>query len=87
MTTGIKETKELLDGVEVIVKFAAKVAEDKKVNAEDFPALVELAKQFETIVAAGKDADQVKEELKDLDEAEIVGLIVKIHKIAKSFKA
>ena len=61
---GITQTKELLKGIEVLVEFGAKVAADKKVNAEDLPAVIELAKKFEVLMAAAKDADQIKEEQK-----------------------
>lgn len=83
---GIAQTKELLKGIEVLVEFGAKVAADKKVNAEDLPAVIELAKKFEVLMAAAKDADQIKEELKELDEAEIVEIIATIYAIAKKFK-
>ena len=83
---GITQTKELLKGIEVLVEFGAKVAADKKVNAEDLPAVIELAKKFEVLMAAAKDADQIKEELKGLDEAEIVEIIATIYAIAKKFK-
>ncbi len=82
---GIAQTKELLKGIEVLVEFGAKVAADKKVNAEDLPAVIELAKKFEVLMAAAKDADQIKEELKDLDETEIVEIIANIYAIAKKY--
>ena len=44
----IAETLELLNGLEIAAAAIAKISKDKKVNAEDLPALVELASEFET---------------------------------------
>lgn len=83
----IKETKELLDALEVAAVAIAKIAKDKKVNAEDLPVLIEVASQFEKLVAGFSGMNQIPTELKDLDEAEVIALISKIYSISKAVKA
>ena len=65
----IAETLELLQGLEIAAKAIAKISKDKKVNAEDLPTLVELASEFEVLVKAFSNLDEVPEELKDLEES------------------
>lgn len=83
----IAETLELLNGLEISAVAIAKIAKDKKVNAEDLPTLVELASEFEALVKAFSDLQEVPEELKDLDESEIIAIITKVYSIGKKVKA
>lgn len=83
----IHNTMEVLNAVEVLAAFGAKVAKDKKVNLEDLPAVVELAKKFDAILEAVKDIDQLDEEVKDLDQAELIAIVSKVLLISKSIKA
>ncbi len=83
----IAETLELLNGLEIAAKAIAKISKDKKVNAEDLPTLVELASEFETLVKAFSNLEEVPQELKDLDEAEVIAIITKVYSIGKSVKA
>ena len=83
----IAETLELLQGLEIAAKAIAKISKDKKVNAEDLPTLVELASEFETLVKAFSNLQEVPEELKDLEESEIIAIITKVYSIGKSVKA
>lgn len=83
----IKETKELLSALEVAAIAIAKIAKDKKVNAEDLPVLIELATEFETLVSGFSGLSEIPTELKDLDEAEVIALISKLYSIAKAVKA
>lgn len=83
----IAETLELLQGLEIAAKAIAKVAKDKKVNAEDLPTLVELASEFEVLVKAFSNLEEVPQELSDLDEAEVIAIITKVYSIGKSVKA
>ena len=83
----IAETLELLQGLEIAAKAIAKISKDKKINAEDLPALVELASEFEVLVKAFSDLEEVPQELKDLDEAEVIAIITKVYSIGKSVKA
>ena len=83
----IAETLELLNGLEIAAKAIAKISKDKKINAEDLPALVELASEFETLVKAFSNLDEVPQELKDLDEQEVIAIITKVYSIGKAVKA
>lgn len=83
----IKETKELLVALELAAKAIAKVSKDKKVSAEDLPVLIELASEFEKIVSGFSGLSAIPEELKDLDEAEVIAIISQIYTIGKSIKA
>lgn len=84
---GIKETLELLVAVETLAIAGAKIAADKKVSAEDLPAVIELVKKLDVVLAGIKDIDQLDEEVKDLDEAELIAIVSKVLVIAKSIKA
>lgn len=83
----IAETLELLNGLEISAVAIAKIAKDKKVNAEDLPVLVELASEFQELVKAFANLQEVPEELKDLDEGEIIAIITKVYAIGKKVKA
>lgn len=82
----IAETLELLGGLEIAAVAIAKISKDKKVNAEDLPALIELASEFETLVKAFSNLDEVPQELSDLDEAEVIAIITKVYSIGKKVK-
>lgn len=83
----IKESMELLNAVEILAVAGAKIAKDKKVNAEDLPAAIELIKKLDVVLVGIKDLDNLDEEIKDLDEAELIAMVSKIMIIAKSVKA
>lgn len=80
-TVGIKETLELMDGLKMITASLGAVMEDKKINMKDFPVLIGMLTQFQTLVEAYKGADEVWKELKDLDETESAQLIAKVYEI------
>lgn len=77
---------ELLSAVEVLAVAGAKIAKDKKVNAEDLPAVIDLIKQLDVVIAGIKDLDKLDEEVKDLDEAELIAIVSKVLIIAKAIK-
>lgn len=83
----IKETQELLNAVELLAIAGAKIAKDKKVSAEDLPAAIELFKKLDVVLVGIKDLDKLDEEIKDLDEAELIAIVSKVLIIAKSIKA
>lgn len=83
----IKETLELLNAVEVLATAGAKIAKDKKVNAEDLPAAIELVKKLDVVLDGMRDLDKLDEEVKDLDEAELIAIVSKVIIIAKTVKA
>lgn len=83
----IKNLLELLTAVELLAVTGAKVAKDKEVNKDDLVHVVALAKNFELIANAVKDVDQLDEEMKDLDEAELIAIVSKLFMIVKAVKA
>jgi len=84
---GIKETQELLNAVEVLAVAGAKIAKDKKISVDDLPAAVELLKQLDVVLAGIKDLDKLDEEVRDLDQAELIAIVSKVMMIAKAIKA
>lgn len=83
----IKETNELLEAFEIASVGIAKIAKDKTVNAEDLVVLVEMASEFERLIAGFTGMGEIPTELKDLDEAEVIAIISKLYSIAKKIKA
>lgn len=77
---GIKETKELFDGLALVAKSVKAVMKDGKVDLSDVGTLVELGKNIDVLSSAIDNIGDVPEELKDLDKAEILELIMKVYK-------
>lgn len=86
MKRGIKETKELVDGLKVLSKAGYAIAKDGKVSLDDLEHLVELGKEFETIMDAFKDLGDIDDEMKDLDEAEAIEIVAHLYKAVKEIK-
>lgn len=83
----IHNTLEILEAVEILALAGAKIAKDKKVNLEDLPVLVDIAKKFDKLSEAITDVDQIYSEIKDLDESELIAIVSKVLIISKSLKA
>lgn len=73
MSIGIKESLELLAGVELLGVSGIEIAKDG-LDMSDVPKALELAKKSDVLVAAVKGLDQVDDEVKDLDQAELLQL-------------
>lgn len=84
-SVGIKESKELLAGIELIAVSAKKIAKDG-VSLADIPEALELLKKLDVIVESVKGLDQLDEEAKDLDQAELIELGSKVFSIVKAIK-
>lgn len=76
----IKETKELFEGLALVAKTVKKIAADKKVDANDIPHVIELAKDAPILLAAIENVKEVPAELKDLDKEELLELIMLVYK-------
>jgi len=87
MSEGTKELKELLVSLKDIAVFAKKVAADKKVSLEDLPALVDLAKNMDEVLAGFDGLNKIPDEVKDIDEAEAMELLGEVLKLVKEVKA
>jgi hypothetical protein len=83
----IKETLEILKGLEVLGSAAKKIMSDGKVAMDDIVHLVEVAKSFDVLKDAVDDVSLSLKELKDLDETEAVQLIAAVFSLVKALKA
>lgn len=83
MKAGIKESKELLNGVELLAVSAKKIAKDG-VSLADLPEAIELLKKVDILVEAVKGLESIDEELKDLEQEELVELGLKVFSIVKA---
>lgn len=83
MSVGIKESKELLEGVELLAVSAKKIAKDG-VSLADLPEAIELLKKLDVLVEAFKGLSNVDEEIKDLDQAELIELGSKVFSLVKA---
>lgn len=83
---GIKESMEVLDAVEVLLKDLKKILADGKISFGDIGIIFDLLGQFQVLNLGLQGADQVPAELKDLDPAESELLLAKALAIAAIFK-
>ncbi len=81
----IKETLEILEAVKKIAVLGTKTFADG-VQISDLGALAELAKDFGTFSEAVKGFELLDDELKDLDQAEIMALTAKVFEIVNAVK-
>lgn len=82
----IKESKEVIDGLKVLAKFAGKVLSDGKVGTSDLTHLVSLAMEFDKISEAAKDAELALAELKNLSQEELIEIVGGLYGVFASFK-
>lgn len=81
---GIKETKELLETLGKLGVIGKKIGADKKIGVDDIQHLVSLATQAGDLVEGFKGLDIMLEELKDLDQAEVLEIIGTIYSQAEA---
>lgn len=82
----IKESLELVKSIEILGKATKKILADGKVNFQDAPVALELIKEIEPIIEGFKDLNQLDDEVKDLDEQELVQLGLAVFNTYKSIK-
>lgn len=78
----IKETKELIEGLKQCAVIIKKIAGDKKINIADLAHIKDVADAMPAITAAVKDVEKMKEELKDLDQGEVLEIIGALYSAA-----
>jgi hypothetical protein len=83
-TEKIESIAESLKEVAILIK---KISADKKVDIQDIAHLVAFLPKIDDIILSMKDLGQAVEEGKDIDVAEIVALIQKIHSKLKEIQA
>jgi hypothetical protein len=73
MSVSIKESKELLAGIELLAISGIEIAKDG-LDVSDIAKALELIKKIDVILEAVKGIDGLDEEIKDLDQAELIEL-------------
>jgi hypothetical protein len=84
-TVGIKETKEMINMLGELAFTAGVVMKDGKVNAADLTALPGLVTKFPIFEAGVADIDKTLEEMKNLDQMEVMELIGAIYAAVNRF--
>jgi len=84
--TGIKETMELLDGLELVTVSGLGIAKGG-LGWEDAALVLEFFKKYEVLIEAVKGVGSIPAEVKDLDTAEISELLTKVLSMANKIKA
>jgi len=82
-SVGIKETMEVLDALDLIGKTVVKALEDGKITTGDLVHLADLARNLDKLMTGIKGADDAIKELKDLDQAELLTVVVRVFGIVK----
>lgn len=86
MKIGTENIEKVVDAIGHLVLAGKKISEDKKVDLNDLPVLIELGKKLPEIVAAFKSLEPAFSEVKDLDVQEVIDLIVKINDKVKEIE-
>lgn len=80
----IKETKELIQALGKLGVAGKKIASDKKIGIDDITHIVNLASQANDILEGFKGLNVMLEELKDLDQAEVIEIVGELYKQAEA---
>lgn len=83
---GTEKIEQAANAIAKLVVAGKKISADKKVNLEDLPVAMGLIVEIPSLVSAFKDFGAILDEGKDLDIAEVVGLIQKVHAIVKEIE-
>lgn len=79
MSLGTEKIEAIADSLKEVAILIKKISADKKVDIADIAHLVAFLPKIDEIIASMKDLGKAVEEGKDIDVAEIVSLIQKIH--------
>ena len=82
----LKESLEMLKGFEFIMDCLYEAVEDGKINWKDIDTGLKLLKNLSIITEAAKGGKLIKDELKDLDENEIVLFARRLYPVLKKYK-
>jgi hypothetical protein len=83
---GTEKIEAIADSLKEVAILIKKISADKKVDISDIAHLVAFLPKIDDIIASMKDLGQAVEEGKDIDVAEIVVLIQKIHSKLKEIE-
>lgn len=87
METGIKETQELLKGIELLLIDVKKVAADGKLNLADLPVAKDLVNQLGELTAAIQGVKEVPAEIKNLSAEELQAVGAQVLAMFAAIKA
>lgn len=83
---GTEKIENILTVVKELVVAGKLVKEDGKVDLSDLPYVIALLPKIPSYIESFKAVGEAFEEGKDIDVAEVVALIQKIHKLVKEIK-
>lgn len=84
---GIKESLEVVKGLELVGVTVAEVMADGKVNSQDLDSGLKLITNANVLVEAVKGIGEVDDEFKELDEAELIQLGAATFQAIKNIRA
>jgi hypothetical protein len=84
---GTEKIEAFVESVGELAKAGKLVAKDKKVSMEDLPIVIGLIPKLPKMLEDFKAVGEAFEEGKDLDVAEIISLIQKVHNKVKEIEA
>lgn len=87
MELGTENIEKILENAKVLVVAAKKIKADNKVDVMDLPVVMGLLPQLPAMLEAFKSFGEAVEEGKDIDVAEVVALIQKVHAMVKEVEA
>ena len=82
----LKESLELLKGIKLILNSLNKVFADGKLDWSDATIVLDLAKEYEVLIAAVDGFNYINDELKNLEEHEYIALAMNIFPMLKEIK-
>lgn len=82
----MKETLELLAAIELLAVSGIAIAKDG-VDASDISKVLELIKKFDVLVEGVKGIDLIDNEVKDIDQMELIALGTALFGTFKAIKA
>jgi len=80
---GIKDTREMLKALDVLAEFVGKVLADGQINGADLISAVDLFQKFSVFSDAFMGVKNIDDEIKDLDQAELIVLGTEAYKLVK----
>lgn len=84
---GTEKIEAILGNVKELVIIGKKVKADGKVDLADLPHVIALVPKLPKFIEDFKAIGEAVDEGKDIDVAEVVGLIQKIHALVKEIEA
>lgn len=87
MSLGTEKIEAILGDIKELVIVGKKVKADGKVDLADLPHVIALVPKLPKFIEDFKAIGEAVEEGKDIDVAEVVGLIQKVHALVKEIEA